>query len=127
MPDLALHRATTALLLTLALGARASVAASHPPSPELNEATRAEIESLRGVGVELADRILTARRAGPFADVQDLRQRVKGVSRQALRGLLEAGMTVGGLAVPPDAATGSSQRTTPPPHGAPAHPPGPGR
>lgn len=119
--------AATTLFLLLMPSATMAIAGTSPHQPDLNEASRAEIESLRGVGVELADRILTARRAAPFADVHDLKRRVKGVSRQALRGLLEAGMTVGGLAVPPDAATGSSQRTTPPPPGAPAHPPGPGR
>ena len=63
---------------------------------DLNQATRAEIESARGVGVELAERVLQARRGAPFADWQDVRRRVKGVSRRALEGLAESGFHIAG-------------------------------
>jgi hypothetical protein len=67
---------------------------------DLNQATRAEIESVRAVGVELTERLLQARSAGPFVDWQDLRQRVKGVSRKALEGFAEAGFQIKGQAPP---------------------------
>lgn len=57
---------------------------------DLNQATRAEIEAVRGVGVELADRLLKAREQEPFVDWADLRRRVKGVTRHALNGFKEA-------------------------------------
>ena len=75
---------------------------SAPQAPvDLNQATRAEIESIRGIGVDLAERILQARAERPFRDIDDLRRRVKGFSRRAQQGLSEAGMPVGGQAVTP--------------------------
>ncbi len=65
---------------------------------ELNQATRAEIESVRAVGVELTERLLQARNAEPFTDWQDLRRRVKGVSRKALEGFAQAGFQIKGQA-----------------------------
>ena len=81
-----------ALLLTVCLPA---ATAQSVPCLDLNAATRAEIESARSVGVELADRILQARRAGPFADWDDLRRRVRGLTRRAREGLSEAGFRLG--------------------------------
>lgn len=65
---------------------------------DLNQATRAEIESARAVGVELTERLLQARSTAPFADWQDLHRRVKGVSRKALEGFAEAGFQIKGQA-----------------------------
>lgn len=84
-----------AALVVGVAGASAQVVAR-----DLNQATRAEIESARGVGVELADRILRARGQGPFEDWGDLRRRVKRVSRRALEGLHEAGFMLGGQLPP---------------------------
>ena len=80
-----------------------TVAGSPAPSVatiDLNQATRAEIESVRAVGVELTERLLQARSAGPFGDWQDLRRRVKGVGRQALAGFAEAGFQIKGQPPP---------------------------
>lgn len=63
-------------------------------SLDLNRATRAEIESARGVGVEMADRILEARAQRPFEDWTDFRRRVKRVTARTLAGLDEAGFTL---------------------------------
>ncbi|MFM8664915.1 MAG: ComEA family DNA-binding protein [Betaproteobacteria bacterium] len=67
---------------------------------DLNQATRAEIESVRAVGVELTERLLQARSASPFHNWQDLRQRVKGVGRKALEGFAEAGFQIKGQSPP---------------------------
>ncbi|MEY2593844.1 MAG: hypothetical protein RI972_1533, partial [Pseudomonadota bacterium] len=74
------------LLIASTLGplpaaAQALPKASSAFSIDLNQATRAEIESVRAVGVELTERLLQARQQAPFSDWQDLRHRVKGVSR----------------------------------------------
>ena len=45
----------------------------------VNSATQAELEQLRGVGPQLSTRILTAREARPFSDWDDLRRRVTGL------------------------------------------------
>jgi predicted nucleic acid-binding OB-fold protein len=46
--------------------------------------------------VELTERLLQARQLAPFTDWQDLRRRVKGVSRKALQGFAEAGFKIRG-------------------------------
>lgn len=61
---------------------------------DLNQATRAEIEAVRGVGVELTDRLLAARERGPFQDWGEARKRVKGLGKRALMGFAEAGFHI---------------------------------
>lgn len=62
---------------------------------DANTATQAELEAIRGIGPALASRIVEARRARPFADLDDLRARVRGVGDANLRTLREAGLDVG--------------------------------
>lgn len=83
-----------------AAGAAGTAGTAAPPAVDLNQATRAEIEAVRGVGVELTDRLLHARLEGPFRDWPDLRRRVKGVSQRALAGLNEARFRIHGQAPP---------------------------
>ena len=61
---------------------------------DANTATRAELESIRGVGPALSARIVEARGARPFADLGDLK-RVRGIGDANLRRMREAGLTVG--------------------------------
>ena len=61
---------------------------------DANTATRAELESIRGVGPALSARIVEARRAQPFADLDDLK-RVRGIGDANLRRMRDAGLTVG--------------------------------
>lgn len=89
------------LLIASTLGPLPAAAQALPKAPsafsiDLNQATRAEIESVRAVGVELTERLLQARQQAPFSDWQDLRRRVKGVSRKALQGFAEAGFEIRG-------------------------------
>lgn len=60
---------------------------------EANTATRAELESLPGLGPALVQRLLAAR---PFRDWADLMQRVPGVKAAAARRLSAAGLRVAG-------------------------------
>ena len=78
----------------------ASSLTSGPAPLDLNQATRAEIESARGVGVEMADRILEARAHRAFEDWADFRRRVKRVNARTLAGLHEAGFTLARQAPP---------------------------
>ncbi|MBW8845388.1 MAG: helix-hairpin-helix domain-containing protein [Burkholderiales bacterium] len=62
---------------------------------EANTATRAELESLPGLGPALVQRLLAAR---PFADWTDLTRRVPGIKAATARKLSAAGLRVAGLA-----------------------------
>ncbi|RPH66706.1 MAG: helix-hairpin-helix domain-containing protein [Burkholderiales bacterium] len=62
---------------------------------DANTATRAELETIRGVGPALSARIVEARRTQPFADLDDLKARVRGVGDANLRRMREDGLVVG--------------------------------
>ena len=80
-------RAAAALLALLA-GAASAL--------ELNSASQAELESLKGVGTQLSARLLQARAERPFADWSDLRRRVPGIGAATAQRLSDAGLTVAG-------------------------------
>jgi competence protein ComEA len=87
--------------LLLALPLWAVLPSQAQAEVEVNTATRAELESLPGLGPALVQRLLGAR---PFTDWQDLMQRVPGVKAAAARKLSAAGLRV---AAQPFSATGS--------------------
>ncbi len=60
---------------------------------DANTATRAQLESLPGLGPALVQRLLAAR---PFTGWQDLMKRVPGVKAATARKLSAAGLRVGG-------------------------------
>ncbi|MEO6281440.1 helix-hairpin-helix domain-containing protein [Roseateles sp.] len=62
---------------------------------EANTATRAQLESLPGLGPALVQRLLAAR---PFADWPDLLKRVSGIRSASARKLSAAGLRVAGQA-----------------------------
>ncbi|MGQ3051142.1 MAG: ComEA family DNA-binding protein [Roseateles sp.] len=64
---------------------------------EVNTATRAELESLPGLGPALVQRLLAAR---PFADWADLMRRVAGIRTATAIKLSGAGLRVAGQAYP---------------------------
>ena len=66
---------------------------------ELNDATRAQLESLQGIGPGLAEKMLIARRKGPFHDWNDLRRRVRGVGPKLATKLSAQGLVVNGWAL----------------------------
>jgi competence protein ComEA len=64
---------------------------------ELNDANRAQLEQLNGIGVSTAEVILQERAKAPFRDWIDLSQRVKGMSGKRLEQLQQQGVTVNGV------------------------------
>lgn len=69
------------------------------PTVEANTASRAELESLPGLGPALVQRLLDGR---PFKDWADLLQRVPGVRTATARKLSAAGLRVAGAPFVPD-------------------------
>lgn len=67
---------------------------------DVNTASEAELDGIKGIGPALSGRILKARTQGPFKDWTDLMQRVKGIQPRSARQLTEAGLTVGGAGYP---------------------------
>ena len=74
----------------------AFVAASAFAGVDVNLASQAELESVKGIGPSLSTLIVTERRNGPFKSWSDFRARVKGVGDASADRFSKAGLTVDG-------------------------------
>jgi competence protein ComEA len=88
-----MHRFIVTLIALLV--ASASLAAV-----DVNTASEAELDGVKGIGPALSGKILKARQQGPFKDWADLMQRVKGIQPKSARQLTDAGLTVNGAGYP---------------------------
>ncbi len=96
-----------AAALCVATGAGYGVARAQPPL-ELNCASRAQLEQVKGIGVALAERLLQAREKSPFADWNDVKARVPGVGRRSVDQLAAQGVTVTPAACAPSGRPASA-------------------
>lgn len=88
------RRVALTLLFLSTAAARAQVAPL-----EVNNATQAQLESLPGIGPQLAERLLQARAKAPLKDWDDLRRRVRGMGPATARKLSDQGLRVEGRAL----------------------------
>lgn len=65
---------------------------------DVNRASQAELETVKGIGPGLSGKIIKAREAGAFKDWNDLVGRVGGVGAGNAARFSQAGLTVGGAA-----------------------------
>lgn len=65
---------------------------------DVNKASQAELETVKGIGPGLSAKILKAREAGGFKDWNDLVERVGGVGAGNAARFSQAGLTVSGAA-----------------------------
>jgi competence protein ComEA len=96
------------LLAVLAL----TFAGSAFAAAEVNKATAAELDGIKGIGPALSGRILDERKKGAFKDWNDLMARVKGVKEGAAAKYSKEGLTVNGEAFKKTAATGDKPAAT---------------
>lgn len=76
---------------------------------DINKASAAELDGIKGIGPALSGRMLEERKKGPFKDWNDLIQRVQGVGPGNAARYSEAGLTVNGNGFKPaDAAKAST-------------------
>ena len=85
-------RTLLATVLFAILSATASAAV------DINKASQAELESVKGIGPSMSTKILDARKAGSFRDWGDLQSRVKGVRDKTSSKFSTQGLTVNGQA-----------------------------
>lgn len=63
---------------------------------EVNSATEADLDSIKGIGPSTSRRILDERNKGHFKDWNDLMARIKGIRNANAARLSAAGLTVNG-------------------------------
>lgn len=63
---------------------------------DVNHATEAELDNLRGLGPAFTRRVMAARAERPFANWSDLMQRVSGMGQVTAQKLSAQGLTVKG-------------------------------
>jgi competence protein ComEA len=81
---------------------------------DVNRASQAELESVKGIGPGLSGKILKAREAGTFKNWADLVERVGGVGAGSAAKLSANGLTVGGAAFDPKAMPAPAEKTAKP-------------
>jgi competence protein ComEA len=70
---------------------------------DVNKATEAELDSVKGIGPGTTKLITSERKKGEFKNWDDFISRVKGVGEKRATSLSDAGLTVGGQAYKPAA------------------------
>ena len=67
---------------------------------EINQASEAELDSVRGMGPAMSRAILAERQRQPFTDWADLMRRVKGIRSASAERFAAQGLTVNGQGWP---------------------------
>jgi competence protein ComEA len=93
--------------IILALGAL--VAATAFAAVDINKASQAELESVKGIGPSLSTKIMSERQKAPFKDWNDLTTRVKGVGDSAASKFSQNGLTVNGAPFTGPTAAGAAK------------------
>lgn len=70
---------------------------------DVNKASEADLDSIKGVGPSTSTQIIEARKSAPFKNWNDLMQRVKGIGDKRAAKLSQEGLTVNGEAYAPAA------------------------
>jgi competence protein ComEA len=79
------------LSVVLSLAAATCLAAA-----DINKASQAELESVKGIGPAMSGKILDERKKAPFKDWADVMERVKGVKQATAAKFSTGGLTVNG-------------------------------
>ena len=87
------------------VGLALCVGLSPASAMEVNTATEAELDSIRGIGPAMSQRILQERQRASFTDWNDLMQRVSGMGQKKAAQFSNQGLTVNGKPFAPKAPT----------------------
>lgn len=95
----------------LLIAAALCMGASCWAAVEINHATEAELDGIKGLGPSSTARILAARKQGAFTDWDDVMRRVSGVRPASAAKLSAAGLVVNGLPYAPAGNTAIAPQT----------------
>jgi competence protein ComEA len=77
---------------------------------DINKASQAELESIKGIGPTVSERMLAERSKKSFSDWSDLQTRVKGVGAGNAAKFSAAGLTVNGKTFVAEAAPAKAEK-----------------
>ncbi|MEY8876904.1 MAG: ComEA family DNA-binding protein [Leptothrix sp. (in: b-proteobacteria)] len=77
---------------------------------DINKATQADLEAVKGIGPAMSGKILDERKKSPFKDWLDVIDRVKGIGPGNAAKFSEAGLTVNGGGFGAAAATAKADK-----------------
>lgn len=89
----------------------ALIAATAFAAVDINKATQAELETVKGIGPAIAGKMLDERKKSPFKDWADMVTRVKGVGEGNAAKFSTEGLTVNGQAFNKSAAAPAAAKT----------------
>lgn len=84
------------MIRTLAATLLAAFAFAAHANVDINKASQAELEAVKGIGTSMSTRIVDERKNGPFKDWADVITRVKGVGEGNAARFSQNGLTVAG-------------------------------
>ena len=77
---------------------------------DVNKATAAELDSVKGIGPSISTKILDERKKGSFKDWQDFIERVKGIGESNAAKFSAEGLTINGSAFKGVSATKKEEK-----------------
>lgn len=101
------------MLKKLAASLISLLAAASFAAVDINTATVADLDSIKGIGPSTSTRILDARKASAFKDWNDLIQRVPGIGDKRAAKLSSEGLTVNGEGFKPAAPAPAAEKKKP--------------
>lgn len=108
------------MIRTLATLVLAAFAFAANAAVDVNKASQAELEAVKGIGPNMSIRILDERKQGSFKDWSDLITRVKGLGNGNAAKFSANGLTVGNAVYSASAATAPKTAAAPVKAAAPA-------
>ena len=98
------------MLKKIAASLLSLLAAASFAAVDINTATVADLDSIKGIGPSTSTKILDARKTSPFKDWNDLIQRVPGIGGKRAAKLSSEGLTVNGEGFKPAAAAPAEKK-----------------
>ncbi|MDI9334830.1 MAG: helix-hairpin-helix domain-containing protein [Cytophagales bacterium] len=84
------------LIVALSMLAAMLYATASFAAVDVNKATAAELDAVKGIGPSISTKILDERKKGDFKDWNDFVSRVQGIGEKSAAKLSTNGLTVGG-------------------------------
>lgn len=96
-------------ILALFVMLYAAVAMAAAAAVDVNKATDAQLDAVKGIGPATSKAIVAERKKGDFKDWADFISRVKGIGDKKAEALSKEGLTINGESYKPAAATAKKE------------------